>query len=87
MQSADEQQTESYKQYDEGAAEAGTQQSAENRVRVFGSAEMQGTVTQVILPLYHPAAALYNGGMRATLLDDFSKIPATLALINQDRSK
>ncbi len=29
----------------------------------------------VILPLYHPAAALYNGGMRATLMEDFSAIP------------
>jgi DNA polymerase len=29
----------------------------------------------VILPLYHPAAALYNGGMRQTLLDDFAAIP------------
>jgi len=28
-----------------------------------------------ILPLYHPAAALYNGGMRGLLLDDFKKIP------------
>ncbi|MCK5027081.1 MAG: uracil-DNA glycosylase, partial [Candidatus Pacebacteria bacterium] len=26
-----------------------------------------------ILPLYHPAAALYNGGMRETLLKDFKK--------------
>ncbi len=31
---------------------------------------------QAYLPLYHPAAALYNGGMRQTLLDDFAKIPA-----------
>ncbi|OGD61680.1 hypothetical protein A3A71_00325 [Candidatus Berkelbacteria bacterium RIFCSPLOWO2_01_FULL_50_28] len=30
---------------------------------------------QAYLPLYHPAAALYNGGMRQTLLDDFAKIP------------
>lgn len=29
----------------------------------------------LILPLYHPAAALYNGGMRETLLEDFSAIP------------
>ncbi len=29
----------------------------------------------VILPLYHPAAALYNGGMRDTLKEDFSTIP------------
>lgn len=35
----------------------------------------------VILPLYHPAAALYNGGMRATLMDDFSQIPRTLGTI------
>jgi uracil-DNA glycosylase family 4 len=29
----------------------------------------------VILPLFHPAAALYNGGLRQTLLDDFASIP------------
>lgn len=29
----------------------------------------------VIVPLYHPAAALYNGSMRSVLLDDFSRIP------------
>ena len=33
---------------------------------------------RVILPLYHPAAALYNGGMRKTLLYDFQKIPLLL---------
>lgn len=33
---------------------------------------------QTFLPLYHPAAALYNGSMRATLLEDFSKIPTLL---------
>lgn len=31
-----------------------------------------------ILPLYHPAAALYNGGLRETLLDDFKTIPKLL---------
>ena len=30
---------------------------------------------QSYLPLYHPAAALYNGGMRQTLLNDFARIP------------
>lgn len=29
----------------------------------------------VIVPLYHPAAALYNGGMRQTLIDDFLMVP------------
>lgn len=36
---------------------------------------------QVYLPLFHPAAALYNGSMRQTLIDDFAKIPAILAKI------
>jgi DNA polymerase len=36
---------------------------------------------QVYLPLFHPAAALYNGGMRQTLIDDFSKIPAVINMI------
>lgn len=31
-----------------------------------------------IAPLYHPAAALYNGGMRQTLIDDFVKIAEEL---------
>ena len=35
----------------------------------------------VILPLYHPAAALYNGGMRQTLLDDFAAIPTIIKKI------
>ena len=33
---------------------------------------------QVYLPLFHPAAALYNASMRQTLIDDFAKIPAIL---------
>ncbi len=35
----------------------------------------------VILPLYHPAAALYNGGMRETLLEDFALITPILEKI------
>jgi uracil-DNA glycosylase family 4 len=36
---------------------------------------------QTYLPLYHPAAALYNGGMRQMLLDDFVKIPTIIQII------
>lgn len=36
----------------------------------------------VIMPLFHPAAALYNGGMRQTLIDDFSKLPRVMEQIN-----
>lgn len=37
--------------------------------------------TKHFLPLYHPAAALYNGGMRETLMEDFKKIPKILEKI------
>lgn len=36
------------------------------------------TLEVVILPLYHPAAALYNGALRQTLIDDFMSIPAII---------
>lgn len=36
---------------------------------------------QVYLPLFHPAAALYNGGLRKTLIDDFGRIPFILKKI------
>lgn len=36
---------------------------------------------QVYMPLFHPAAALYNNGMRQTLIDDFRRIPQVLAKI------
>lgn len=38
----------------------------------------------VILPLYHPAAALYNGGMRQVLTEDFSRIPTIINSINEN---
>jgi len=37
---------------------------------------------QVYLPLFHPAAALYNGGMRQKLMDDFNLIPMILKKID-----
>jgi uracil-DNA glycosylase family 4 len=33
--------------------------------------------------LYHPAAALYNGGMRETLIEDFKKIPKVLDTVRK----
>lgn len=40
---------------------------------------------RVYLPLFHPAAALYNGGMRQTLIDDFAQIPTILKLISDSK--
>ena len=45
----------------------------------------QGSIKTVVLPLYHPAAALYNGGQRQTLLDDFALIPTILEKIRNDK--
>ncbi|MCR4306590.1 MAG: uracil-DNA glycosylase, partial [Candidatus Yonathbacteria bacterium] len=35
-----------------------------------------------VLPQYHPAAALYNGGMRGILMKDFKKIPRILKTLS-----
>lgn len=40
---------------------------------------------QVYLPLFHPAAALYNGSMKQTLIDDFATIPEILRLIRLEK--
>ncbi len=40
----------------------------------------------VILPLFHPAAALYNGGMRETLIGDFSALPIIVEKIKKNQT-
>lgn len=40
--------------------------------------EITGLGKRVFYALYHPAAALYNGGMRSVLIEDFKKIPQVL---------
>jgi uracil-DNA glycosylase len=40
---------------------------------------------QVYLPLFHPAAALYNGSMRQTLIDDFCSIPIIIKKIHKTK--
>ncbi|MBP9821713.1 MAG: uracil-DNA glycosylase [Candidatus Pacebacteria bacterium] len=47
--------------------------------------EIKSIHTQYFLPLYHPAAALYNGGMRKTLLEDFAKIPEILKQVSKEK--
>lgn len=46
----------------------------------FGKAKL------VIVPLYHPAAALYNSSMRSVLIDDFMKVPEIIKSINKEKS-
>lgn len=40
---------------------------------------------QVFFVLYHPAAALYNGGMRGTLIEDFKKIPKVVEKLTREK--
>lgn len=40
---------------------------------------------QVFFALYHPAAALYNGSMRQTLITDFKNIPKVVEKIQERR--
>ncbi len=37
---------------------------------------------RIYLPLYHPAAALHNGGLRNTLLEDFKNVSKILKKLN-----
>ncbi len=45
--------------------------------------ELEGVGSQVFFPVYHPAAALYNGSMRVPLLEDFARIPALIKIIEK----
>lgn len=42
-----------------------------------------GITTTHFLPLYHPAAALYNGSLREELMSDFKNIPGILKKISK----
>ena len=41
---------------------------------------------QIIIPMYHPAAALYSGNLRPVLFADFAKIPRVIKLITTGKS-
>jgi uracil-DNA glycosylase family 4 len=51
------------------------------RVKLHLKENDKDTFEVVILPLFHPAAALYNGDMRQTLIDDFALVPAIIEKI------
>jgi DNA polymerase len=78
MQDDGEQRTEPYENTVTGVAQLSTQQQSARNGRVGSSADKQTVSPVIILPLYHPAAALYNGSLRATLFQDFQVIPKLL---------
>jgi DNA polymerase len=44
-----------------------------------------GNTKLIIVPLYHPAAALYNGSMRNILIEDFMKLPKIIDILNNEK--
>jgi len=40
---------------------------------------------RVVVPLYHPAAALYSGNLRPALFADFAKIPKIIEIVKKDQ--
>lgn len=70
-QGANEHRTEVYEIYSSGEAQYATPQHNTSDNGVVVSDDEQVIATWLLVPLYHPAAALYNGSMRQTLIDDF----------------
>lgn len=55
------------------------------RIKIAMKGEPGAVLTIVIMPLFHPAAALYNGGMRQTLIDDFAGIPGVIKQLEESK--
>ncbi len=53
------------------------------RITLAFNDKLKQGLNLVIMPLFHPAAALYNGQMRQTLIDDFSLIPSVIESLSK----
>lgn len=53
--------------------------------KIHGKPKRVGT--RLVVPMYHPAAALHNGALRSTIEDDFKRLPKFLAEQETERSK
>ena len=62
------------------------QQSAKTESLADSREPRAESPAQAYLPLYHPAAALYNGSMRQILLEDFAKIPGYMDQITAEKN-
>lgn len=57
----------------------------ESITRIHGSVRVVGNRT--ILPMFHPAAALYRQELRGVLAEDFKKIPTAIERIRQQQAR
>lgn len=53
------------------------------RITLAVSGKLKEGMKIVIMPLFHPAAALYNGQMKSTLIEDFSLIPSVMETLSK----
>jgi DNA polymerase len=51
--------------------------------RIHGQAKKLGN--RLVVPMYHPAAALHQGNLRGEIEDDFAKLPKLLAERDRER--
>jgi uracil-DNA glycosylase family 4 len=51
--------------------------------KIHGQPKRKGS--RVVMPMYHPAAALYQGSLRPLLAADFQKIPKVLKLVQSGK--
>ncbi len=42
---------------------------------------------KVVVPMYHPAAALYSGNLRPVLLSDFQKLPKIIEIVKKEEKQ
>ena len=54
------------------------------RIKLSLKQDKDDILEVIILPLFHPAAALYNPAQRQTLIDDFAVIPIIMNKIKSD---
>jgi uracil-DNA glycosylase family 4 len=51
--------------------------------KIHGQAKKDGH--RLIVPMYHPAAALHQGALRGTIQEDFARLPKLLAEVERTR--
>ncbi|MDQ3672754.1 MAG: uracil-DNA glycosylase [Gemmatimonadota bacterium] len=51
--------------------------------RIHGQAKTIGA--RLVVPMYHPAAALHQAALRSAIEDDFAKLPKLLAEVDRER--
>lgn len=53
------------------------------RITLASGKSFKNSLKLVVMPLFHPAAALYNRQMRQTLIDDFCLIPKVIESLSK----